>query len=94
MLLTGTRLSDNDDFLQYASRQEHMRRCVFQFGSFPSRSHYLGGGFPTLGDPDVARRWAAFLERVRNAGDTARRRDFGGLVLYYGFGREARLSLP
>jgi len=52
MLLTGTRLSDNDDFLQYASRQEHLRRCVFQFGSFPSRSHYLGGGFPTLGDPE------------------------------------------
>lgn len=45
-------------------------------------------------DPGVARRWAAFLERARNAGETARRKDFSGLVLYYGFGREARTMLP
>jgi len=45
-------------------------------------------------DPGAARRWAAFLERARNAGETVRRKDFGGLMVYYGFWRDVRTMLP
>ena len=52
MLATGNRLARNDDFLQHAARHEFVRKSVFKHGMFPLRSHYVGSGFPTLGDPE------------------------------------------
>ena len=51
-LASGGKLNFNDDFLQYASRHEAVRKSLLEYHTFPLRSHWLGGGFPTLGDPE------------------------------------------
>ncbi len=51
-LTSGNKLNFNDDFLQYASRHEAIRKSLFGYYTFPLRSHWFGGGYPTLGDPE------------------------------------------
>ncbi len=47
-----SKLNFDVDFLQYASRHEAVRKSLIEYHTFPTRSHWLGGGFPTLGDPE------------------------------------------
>jgi hypothetical protein len=51
-LASGNKLNFNDDFFQYASRYEAIRKSLFEYHTFPFRSHWFGGGYPTLGDPE------------------------------------------
>ena len=51
-LASGNKLNFNDDFFQYASRYEAIRKSLFEYHTFPLRSHWFGGGYPTLGDPE------------------------------------------
>ena len=53
-LTSGDRLNANNDFFQYASRHEAVRKSVVEYHTWPLRSHWLGGGYPTLGDPEDA----------------------------------------
>jgi hypothetical protein len=52
VLTSGDRLMSNDDFFQYASRHESVAQSIRQYGALPLRSHWLGGGFPTIADPE------------------------------------------
>ena len=52
MLRSGERIHRNADFFQYASRHEAVRKSVLEYHSVPLRSHWLGGGFPTIADPE------------------------------------------
>ena len=47
-----SKLNFDNDFFQYASRHEAIRKSLIEYHTFPMRSHWLGGGFPTLGDPE------------------------------------------
>ncbi len=51
-LTSGGKLNLNADFFQYASRHEAVRKSLIEDHTFPLRSHWFGGGFPTLGDPE------------------------------------------
>ena len=51
-LASGGKLNLNPDFFQYASRHEAVRKSLVEYHTFPLRSHWFGGGFPTLGDPE------------------------------------------
>jgi hypothetical protein len=51
-LSTGGKLNLNNDFFQYASRHEAVRKSLLEHHTFPLRSHWFGGGFPTVGDPE------------------------------------------
>jgi|GEM_PF-646741 len=51
-LTSGRRLNMDDDFFLYAARHEAVRQSVIQHRTFPLRSHWFGGGFPTLGEPE------------------------------------------
>ena len=44
-----SKLNFDNDFFQYASRHEAIRKSLIEYHTFPMRSHWLGGGFPTLG---------------------------------------------
>ncbi|HIB90595.1 TPA: hypothetical protein EYN09_16360 [Candidatus Poribacteria bacterium] len=52
VLKSGSQLNFDVDFFQYASRHEAIRKSLIEYHTFPMRSHWLGGGFPTLGDPE------------------------------------------
>ena len=52
MLLSGQRINRNPDFYQYASRHEAVRKSILEYHSVPLRSHWLGGGYPTIADPE------------------------------------------
>ncbi len=51
-LSSGGKLNLNADFFQYASRHEAVRKSLLEYHTFPSRSHWFGGGFPTIADPE------------------------------------------
>jgi hypothetical protein len=51
-LASGRRLSVNDDFLLHCSRHDAVRKSLLEHRQFPLRSHWFGGGFPTLGEPE------------------------------------------
>ncbi len=51
-LMSGDRLNFNDDFFQYASRHESVRKSIIEHRAFPFRAYWFGGGYPTLGDPE------------------------------------------
>ncbi len=42
----------NEDLLQLSMRHAFFRKSLLQFGQFPLRSPYIGGGYPILGDPE------------------------------------------
>jgi hypothetical protein len=52
MLRSGQRINRNPDFYQYASRHEAVRKSIIEYHSVPLRSHWLGGGYPTIADPE------------------------------------------
>jgi hypothetical protein len=52
MLRSGEKINRNADFLQYASRHEAVRKSILEYHSVPLRSHWLGGGYPTIADPE------------------------------------------
>lgn len=45
-------LNFNDDFFQYVGRHEAVRKAIFEYHTFPLRSFWFGGGYPTIGDPE------------------------------------------
>ncbi|MGD8239562.1 MAG: hypothetical protein PVH68_13465 [Armatimonadota bacterium] len=51
-LASGRVASRDDDFLLHAARHEAVRKSVVEYHTFPLRSHWFGGGFPTLGEPE------------------------------------------
>jgi len=51
-LTSGDRLNPNEDFFLQASRYEAVRKSLLEHRTFPLRSHWFGGGFPTLGEPE------------------------------------------
>lgn len=51
-LTSGRRANPNEDFLLHASRHEAVRKSLIEHRTFPLRSHWFGGGFPTLGEPN------------------------------------------
>lgn len=51
-LTSGRRANPNEDFLLHASRHEAVRKSLIEHRTFPLRSHWFGGGFPTLGEPE------------------------------------------
>jgi len=53
-LASAHRINPMDDFFLHASRHEAVRKSLFEYHVFPLRSHWFGGGFPTLGEPEDA----------------------------------------
>lgn len=51
-LTSYNKINHNDDFYQSASRHEAFRKAVLEYHTFPLRSFWFGGGYPTLGDPE------------------------------------------
>ncbi len=51
-LSSGDKLNNNNDFFQYLGRHEAVRKAVFEYHTFPQRSFWFGGGYPTIGDPE------------------------------------------
>lgn len=52
VLTSGDKILLNNDFFQYASRHESVAQSVRLYQTLPLRSHWLGGGFPTIADPE------------------------------------------
>jgi len=51
-LTSGRRVNPIDDSFLHAARHEAVRKSLVEHHSFPLRSHWFGGGFPTLGEPE------------------------------------------
>ena len=51
-LSSGQALNPDEDFLLHAARHEAVRKSLIEHHTFPLRSHWFGGGFPTLGEPE------------------------------------------
>ena len=51
-IVSGNRIVRNGDLLTYAARHEFVRQSVLEHATLPQRSHLLGGGYPTIGDPE------------------------------------------
>jgi len=54
VILSGDLLANNNDFFQFVSRHELLRREIVEHWSIPHRTHFYGGGFPLVGDPEDA----------------------------------------
>lgn len=52
VVTSGERVNFNNDFFQYASRHEQVRQGLLKYHTLPQRTHFFGGGFPTIGDPE------------------------------------------
>lgn len=52
VITSGQKVNFNNDFFQYASRHEQVRQGLLKYHTLPQRSHFFGGGFPTIGDPE------------------------------------------
>ena len=46
------RVNARDDWLQHAARHATVRLSLARYGQFPLRTHWLGGGYPTLWNPE------------------------------------------
>ena len=51
-LSSGNKVNFNDDFLYYAGMHESVRKSVVEYHTFPTRSFWIGGGIPTIGNPE------------------------------------------
>ena len=51
-LTSGDLHNFNNDFYQYLARHEAVRKSLAEHHQYPLRSHWFGGGFPTIGDPE------------------------------------------
>ncbi len=54
VIRSGDLLAYNNDFFQFVSRHELLRQEILEHWSIPQRTHFYGGGFPLLGDPEDA----------------------------------------
>ena len=52
MLQSGQLINRNIDFYQYAARHEAVRKSLLEHHAVPLRSYWLGGGYPTIADPE------------------------------------------
>ncbi|MGD8238387.1 MAG: hypothetical protein PVH68_07545 [Armatimonadota bacterium] len=50
-LTSSGKVVARDDFFLRASRHEHVRKSIVEHHTVPLRSHWFGGGYPTLGEP-------------------------------------------
>ena len=46
------RVNPRDDWVQHAARHAAVRIGLAEFGQFPLRTHFFGGGYPTLWNPE------------------------------------------
>ena len=46
------RVNPQDDWLQHAARHAAVRISLTELGQFPLRTHFFGGGYPTLWNPE------------------------------------------
>ncbi len=51
-LATGRNIAVNDDFLLHCARHEAVRRSLLEHHTLPLWSHWFGGGYPTIGEPE------------------------------------------
>ncbi len=51
-LSSGSKVNLKDDFFYYAGMHEAVRKAVLEYHTFPTRSFWISGGFPTLGNPE------------------------------------------
>ena len=51
-LSSGNKVNLKDDFFYYAGMHEAVRKAVLEYHTFPTRSFWIGGGYPTLGNPE------------------------------------------
>ncbi len=51
-LTSGLKVNPEQDFFLYASRHEAVRKSLTEHRTLPLRSHWFGGGFPTIGEPE------------------------------------------
>jgi len=51
-LSSGSKVNFNDDFFYYAGMHESVRQAVLEHHTFPTRSLWIGGGYPSLGNPE------------------------------------------
>ncbi|MGD8237322.1 MAG: hypothetical protein PVH68_02105 [Armatimonadota bacterium] len=51
-LTSGQHVNEDEDFLLHAARHEAVRKSLIEHHTFPLRSHWFGGGYPTLGDAE------------------------------------------
>lgn len=54
VLRSGDLLAFNNDYFQFVSRHELLRLEILEHGHIPQRTHFFGGGFPLIGDPEDA----------------------------------------
>jgi hypothetical protein len=52
VLTSGGRVLFNADFFQFLARHESVYQSVWWYHELPLRSHWLGGGFNTIADPE------------------------------------------
>jgi hypothetical protein len=52
VLMSGNRVLFNADFFQFLARHEAVFQSVWWYHELPLRSHWLGGGFNTIADPE------------------------------------------
>ena len=67
LFTSADRIIPNADFLQYLSRHEGVRRSLLDFHAFPMWSHWFGGGYPTLGDPELHQAAALWVQRLQRS---------------------------
>jgi len=54
VIRSGELLAYNNDFFQFVSRHELLRQEILEHWRIPQRTHFYGGGFPLIGDPEDA----------------------------------------
>jgi len=52
VFMSMDKITNNPDFLQLATRHRMFRENVLNHHQFPLRSAYIGGGYPTISDPE------------------------------------------
>ncbi len=51
LLISGNKVNINDDFYYYAGMHEAVRKAILEYHTFPTRNIWVGGGYPSLGEP-------------------------------------------
>lgn len=51
LLTSGSKVNNNDDFYYYAGMHEAVRKAILEYHTFPTRNFWVGGGYPSLGEP-------------------------------------------
>jgi hypothetical protein len=51
LLSSGSKVSLNEDYYYYTGMHEAVRKAILEYHTFPTRNFWVGGGYPTLGEP-------------------------------------------